>query len=290
MASFLITCLLWLVGLVVLGMTAPAGLGMRRRGRADFQRAKRFTSAGTSQLATPTDGLARFEVKALALGPGARAAKHGSSPAVCRGTLVEALLDDAWVECFSVWRGSLLVEDVAGQRAYVTLKRMLVVASLNDADGIIVQRLPEILLDAARARGVLLKRRPWMYARRWRTRSCEIRPGESLWILGAARTRTESVAAPDYRSTPESSGSRIVSGEANPGTGARELVVVKAGSLVDAKRLLARRAFRYSYGAVLIATGMLLFFAAVVAGFTQLPPLGRGSSSGFQFVPYDAPR
>lgn len=285
MTSLVIPCLCWVVGLLVLGIATLAGLGMRRRGRVHFQRAQHFLSAETSTLTTATKGLARFQVRACAPGHEARR----SSPALCRGTIVEALLDDAWVECFSSWRGSLLVESASGQRAHISLKRMLFVAGFEDADAAIVQQLPERLLVAARTRRVPLKRKPWMYARRWRTRPCDIHAGESLWILGITRLCAESVAAPGYREAPETTVSRLVSGEIDAAAGARELVVIKAGSLVEAQRLLARRARGYSWGSIVIVAGVLLFVAAAIVGVAELPPAGRGepyeSSSPEPYIP-----
>jgi hypothetical protein len=168
----------------------PIGVGRRQRHLTGFLRAQRFLATGATAPIRASKDLLRMEVRAVAADDGAS----------CRGTVVEALIEDVWVECFSDWHGSLTVEDGTRRRATVALEHMTLLMETSEAGTTVLPELPKHLKEAARRHHVDLKEEPLAFAQRWRTRVCEIQPGEKLWVLAAVKRARAKTETRGYRS------------------------------------------------------------------------------------------
>jgi hypothetical protein len=247
----------------------PMGVSWRARYRDGALRSERFLQTVTTTLIKAASGVTRMRVKVVP-------SDEASPPTTYRITVVEAMIEDHWVPCFCRWHGRVLVEDGGRRRARLELKHVLLLADAEESDWQIVQQLSAELLAAASKRALRLREAPWVYARRWRTRECEVGIGDTLWILGGVEVSESPAAAATYRDVGTARAWKIVSRMGEGAHPRRELLIAKTRDFDDAMRLIGLEGQGRFFGSLLFAVGL----ASAVVSFFLLAAYVPGSHGG----------
>jgi hypothetical protein len=239
----------------------PMGVGNRSRYRDGYLRSERFARTVTTTLIKAATGLARMRVKLVQGDEDLSSEERRSSYQV---TIVEAMIDDRWVQCFSSWEGRLFVEDRGRRRAEIELNHAMLLSDGEESDWTIVQQLPSALLTAASERGLHLRAAPWVYARRFRTRVAEVRVGDMFWILGGVTVSQEPSATGSYRGSASTRAWKIVSRLAESSHPRQELLIIKASDFDKATQLVGLEGQGYFWGSLLLIAGLPLVIVGLI--------------------------